>query len=156
MWDLSDRQCNLCGTAHPLDIISAVAFCPDMSEFRCRLADPWGPNLSPVVHSWLADNRLKGELRNFARNLVPCSLYDALVPDKSAKRMLTSVLPDRRKKVISAIKDACSHRRKHPVPDPLPPLSEHHHFLCFQRTLKYVRRASPQPSPSVPPPLPSA
>ena len=31
---------------------------------------------------------------------------------------------------------------------------ERQHFLCFQRTLQYVRLASPQPSPSVPSPPP--
>ena len=126
-----------------------------MSEFRCRLADSWGPNLSLVVHSWLADDRSKGELRNVARTLVPRSLYDALVPDKSAKRMLTSVLPDRRKKVTSAIKHACSHCRKHPVPAPLPPpLSPNTFFVS-----KGPYSTSDRPAPSQvhlyrpPPPL---
>ena len=157
MWDLSDRRCNVCGSTHPLDAISAVAFCPDMAEFRCRLADSWCPNLSPAVHSWLAGNRSKGELRNFARTLVPRSLYDALVPDKSAKRMLTSVLPDRRKKLTSAIKDACSHRRQHPVPDPLPPPLSANTFFDS----KGPYSTSDRPAPSrvhlyrpPPPPLP--
>ena len=95
MWDLSDRRCSLCGSTHPLDVISAVAFCPDMAEFCCCLADSWGPNLGLAVHSWLAGNRSKGGLRNFARTLVPRSLYDALVPERAAKRMLTSVPLDR-------------------------------------------------------------
>ena len=93
-----------------------------MSEFCCRLTDSWGPILSPLVHSWLAGNTSKGELRNFARTLVPCSLYDALVPDKCAKRMLISILPDRRKRVTSTIKDACSiaGNTQPPIPSPLP------------------------------------
>ena len=85
-----------------------------------------------MVHSWLAANRSKGELRNFARALVPRSLYGALVTDRAAKRLLTFVLPERRKQVTSEIKDACSHRQQRPVTDPLSPRLSADNFFDFK------------------------
>ena len=77
-WDVSDRQCSLCDTRHSLDIVSSVAFCDDMKPFLHQIADSWGPNISPVVHQWLTGPRSRGELRNFARTLIPVSLYELL------------------------------------------------------------------------------
>ena len=120
-WDLSDRKCPACDEAHPLDVISTVALCPAMSQHLGRLADAWGPNLSPRVHGWLAGNRSRGELRNFARTLVAKSLFDVLAPDKEQRAFLKSILPERRRQLTAAIKDICLYRREHPAPDPLPP-----------------------------------
>ena len=92
-----------------------------MSQRLERLADAWGPNLSPRVHGWLAGNRSRGEVRNFARTLVPKSLFDVLAPDKEQRAFLKSILPERRRRLTAAIKDICLYRREHPAPDPLPP-----------------------------------
>ena len=85
------------------------------------MVDSWGPNVAPQVQRWIQGLRTKGELRNFARTLIPVSLYEALTVDSSGKRHLHDALAPRRKALTSVIKDVCSHRREHPLPDPLPP-----------------------------------
>ena len=120
-WDLSDRKCPDCDGQHPLDLTSCVAFCSTFSTHRARMFDSWGPNVAPQVQRWIQGLRTKGELRNFARTLIPVSLYEALTVDSSGKRHLHDALAPRRKALISVIKDVCSHRREHPLPDPLPP-----------------------------------
>ena len=92
-WDVSDRQCPLCDTRHPLDIVSSVAFCDDMKPFLHQLADSWGPNISPVVHQWLTGPRSRGELRSFARTLIPVSLYELLTASRELKHQVYESLP---------------------------------------------------------------
>ena len=65
--------------------------------------------------------RTKGELRNFARTLVPLTLYKQLVPHPSQKLVLREALPSRRAHLTSIVKAVCTTRRDHPLPDPLPP-----------------------------------
>ena len=85
------------------------------------MVDSWGPNVALQVQRWIQGLRTKGELRSFARTLIPVSLYEALTVDSSGKRHLHDALAPRRKALTSVIKDVCSHRREHPLPDPLPP-----------------------------------
>ena len=120
-WDVSDRQCPLCDTRHPLDVVSSVAFCDDMKPFLHQLADSWGPNISPVVHQWLTGPRSRGELRTFARTLTPVSLFELLTASRELKHQVYESLPTRRKALASTIKSACKHRRDRPLPEPLPP-----------------------------------
>ena len=120
-WDLSDRKCPDCNGQHPLDLASCVAFCSTFSTHRARMVDSWGPNVAPQVQRWIQGLRTKGELRNFARTLKPVSLYEALTVDSSGKRHLHDALAPRRKALTSVIKDVCSYRKEHPLPDPLPP-----------------------------------
>ena len=48
-WDLSDRQCPVCNRQHPLDLVSSIAFCGDMSSFLERMAYYWGRVLGPIA-----------------------------------------------------------------------------------------------------------
>ena len=124
-WDVSDRQCPLCDTHHPLDIVSSVAFCDDMKPFLHQLANSWGPGISPLVHQWMARPRSRGELPNFARTLIPVPLYQLLTTSRELKQRVYDSLPFRRKALSSTIKSACKHRRDRPLPDPLPPPLSH-------------------------------
>ena len=65
--------------------------------------------------------RTKEVLRNFARTLVPLTLYKQLVPHPSQKSVLREALPSRRSHLTSIVKAVCTARRDHPLPEPLPP-----------------------------------
>ena len=83
-FNLAERKCFDCGHQHRLDLTSCVAFCDPFRAFLHQIADAWGPSIAPNVHSWLRGNRPKGEMRNFARTLLPLTLYSALTPDRSS------------------------------------------------------------------------
>ena len=83
-FDLATRLCPDCDKPHPLDLTCSVAFCDAFPPYLLQLADSWGPALSGNVHAWLLGNPSAGELRNFARTLVPKSLYAAMAPDKAS------------------------------------------------------------------------
>ena len=70
---------------------------------------------------WLEGDRTRGELRNFARSLVPLSLYALFTQNRSTKQMFYDALKPRRKTITEIVKDACNHRRNHPLPEPPPP-----------------------------------
>ena len=120
-WDLSDRQCPVCNRQHPLDLVSSIAFCGDMSSFLERMAYSWGTVLGPIAWQWVQGQRTKGELRNFACTLVPLSLYKLMTESRSRKEAMYAALKPRRTCLTSIVKSACEHRRSHPLPDPLPP-----------------------------------
>ena len=91
-WDLSDRQCPVCNRQHPLDLVSSIAFCGDMSSFLERMAYSWGTALGPIAWQWVQGQRTKGELRNFARTLVPLSLYKLMTESRSCKEAMYAAL----------------------------------------------------------------
>ena len=102
-WYLSDRKCPDCDGQHPLDLASCVAFCSASSSHRARMVDSWGPNVAPQVQRWIQGLRTKGELRNFARTLIPVALYDALTVDSNGKRHLHDALAPGRKVLTSVL-----------------------------------------------------
>ena len=118
-------RCNGFGPWNPCK----VAFCDDMKPFLHQIADSWGPNISPVVHQWLTGPRSRGELRNFARTLIPVSLYELLTASRELKHQVYESLPTRRKALSSTIKSAYKHRRDRPLPEPLPPPLSHNSFF---------------------------
>ena len=122
-WDVSDRQCPLCDTRQPLDIVSSVAFCDHMKPFLHQLADSWGPNISAVVHQWLIDPRPREELRNFARTLIPVSLYELLTASRELKHQVYESRPQLNQRANTAvIAPSLNHS------PPPPPLSHNSFF----------------------------
>ena len=76
--DLADRMCPHCNDRHPMDLASCVAHRPAVSQHRESMVDVWGPMLASTVHTWINQPRTRGELRSFARTLVPISLYSTI------------------------------------------------------------------------------
>ena len=157
--DLPGRQCPHCDVVHPLDLPSCVAFCSVFRPFLHQMADAWGFALAPVVHSWLQDRvRTKGELRNFARTLVPLTLYKQLIPHPSQKPVLREALPSRRSHLTSIVKAICTARRDHPLPEPLPPPLGANTFFMSHGPYS-TSDAPPRHTPtliSAPPPVPTS
>ena len=121
-WEMPDRLCPQCNATHPLDLPSCVAFCAPFRQYLHQMADSWGYSLAPTVHSWLNDpQRTSGELRNFARTLIPHSLYNQMVPGPQHKTIVKDALRSRRAQLTTIVKAICSARRDNPLPDPLPP-----------------------------------
>ena len=128
--ELRDRLCPHCGGVRPLNVASCVAFCAPFRPYLHRMANAWGYSLSPSVHSWLNDaQRTKGELRHFARTLVPRSLYEQLVPHPENKPVLLDALPRRWSTLSAIVKEVCSVRRDKPLPDPPPPFGANPFFV---------------------------
>ena len=156
-WDLSHRQCPVCPKCHPLDIVSSMAFCDDLSSFRERMAYAWGPVLGPVAIRWLGQPRTKGGLRNFAQTLVPKSLYDALMDSSVHRDALRDALKPRRSALTSIIESAGFYRRDHPMPDSLPPPLSTNTFFKSEGPYSTTDRPPPRrdpiyhPSPPLPP-----
>ena len=142
-WDLSDRQCPVCTKQHPLDLISSVAFCSDMSSFLERMAYSWGSVLAPIAWQWVQGQHTKGELRNFARTLVPLSLYKLMTESRSRKEAMYAAVKPRRSCLTSIVKSACEYRRSHPIPDPVPPALTDNTF--FQSHGPYSTTDPPPP-----------
>ena len=76
--DLADLMCPHRNDRHPMDLASCVALCSVFSQHRERMVDAWGPTPAPTVHTWINQPRTCGELRNFARTLVPSLLYSTI------------------------------------------------------------------------------
>ena len=144
-FDLAERKCPDCGHQHPLDLTSCVAFCDQFRPFLHQMADAWGPSIAPNVHSWLRGNRTKGEMRNFARTLVPLTLYSALAPDKNLLGALYDALPERNKRLTAVCKSVCLHRESYPLPDPLPPPLTANTFYDSHGTFSTSDRPPPSP-----------
>ena len=112
-----------------MDLASSVAMCDAFETYRTQMVDAWGPSLAPTIHSWITGPRSQGELRNFARTLVPLSLYEALVPDRASKSTVREALPSRRKALTRIINSVCTYRRNNPLPDPPPPALTRNSFF---------------------------
>ena len=152
-WELPGRQCPHCDDVHPLDLPSCVAFCAIFRPFLHQMADVWGFALAPVVHSWLQDRvSTKGELRSFARTLVPLTLEKQLVPHPSQKSVLWEALPPRRSRLTSIVKAVCTARRHHPLPEPLPPPLGDNPFLVSHGPYSTSDGPPPTPQHLYPPP----
>ena len=118
---LAARLCRDCHKQHPLDLTSCLALGGAFRPYVLQLADSWGPALFNNVHTRLDGNKTARELRNFARTLVPLSLYAAMAPDKASEGAVYRALPARRKVLGYVFKQACSLREKFPLLDPLAP-----------------------------------
>ena len=119
-WDLSDRQCPVCTKQYALDCFSCVAFCSDMTSFVEPKAYSWGSGQGPIAWQWVQGQRTKVEPRNFARTLVPLSLYKLMPESRSRKEAMCAALKTRRSCRTSIVKCACEYRRSHPIPEPFP------------------------------------
>ena len=106
--NLHNFRCPWCSGAHPLDPVSCLAFCPRLDDHLQAFIRAWPAPFTSVVQHWWITCSSKADKRNFARTLVPTSLWSALqapIPGltASAHRMeLDSALVKRR----SALKES--------------------------------------------------
>ena len=109
--NLHDFRCPWISSAHPPDPISCLAFCTRLDDHLQAFIRAWPAPFTSVVQHWWIKCSTKADKRNFARTIVPTSLWSAIqVPiaglAASAHRLeLNSALVKRR----PALKDALYH-----------------------------------------------
>ena len=87
------------------------------TKCQTRGDTPW--HLQSIIV--IGPQRTRGQVRNFARTLIPRSLNNQMVPRPEHKTIVKDALLSRRAPLTTMVKDICSARRDNPLPDPLPP-----------------------------------
>ena len=124
--DLSPRACHKCSHPHPLDVISFISHCPCADHIISSFIHAWPPPFSRIASVWWSSCTHLGDKRNFAKMLVPSSLYEALTTPAHCKSKpqlflaIKNALPQRQRKLKDALSDALTWLAEDP-PLPLTP-----------------------------------
>ena len=103
---LTPRACHKCSHLHPLDVISFVSHCPCADHIISSFIYAWPAPFNRIASVWGSYCTHLGDKRNFAKMLVPPSLYEAMTTLAHGESKPQRVLPF--KNALRNLKDALS------------------------------------------------
>ena len=116
--DLTPQICHKCSQPHPLDAASFLSHCSSADHIVQSFIHAWPPPFNQVASIWWAHCSHPGDKGNFAKFLVPSTLYKAMVTPTNGETK-----PQRQQQLKDALSKAPTWLAEDPppLPPPLPP-----------------------------------